>query len=451
MQKTKLLGVFGALVFSITWAAQPTDSFHCLDLLSEKTTNTPTPSAWMNLLKEHHSIAAFPPFSRLQKFNTFVYFPTNSSHLKNYPEIPASSQAILISMTGSGGENISGKNFMRVAKRMQQWGVAQVSFDYPFHGEGPRDGKFNHVHQFRKMLFQIIKHYKKTGLPVILQGHSFGALVVQDLLYHSPDLVDGAVVTSPGGNVTPELLEKYLIEFPPGQQAEVMKGFKWKFDPVSDKWAEGLNGKTGVAGQMLSNKAGVKVKNRVSVRILAGDQDPYSNPDLIEAFAQRFANASYEIFPGYGHVDVNEAKGLREKAPMDAVLDLIEAKTGQKLELSRDAVINSDEVFLYFLENSEGFQIYLSEIEKISLSKAWNLYGNKNLLAIESLLKRWSEFYLIQLWKSLKSSPHAQEKALSMNPTNSKFFVFRDYSEMSLKQKEEFKRALYNFPLSELP
>lgn len=448
MLKTRLFLLLSTLVFSSLYAAD-CPSCDCLDFIGGKKEKAPPVTNWIPLLKEHYAIAAFPPYSKLKKFNTTVYFPTNDHTLKDFPEIPSGSQAILLSMTGSGGENISGKNFMRGAKRMQQWGVAQVSFDYPFHGEGPREEKYYDLHPFRKMVFQVIKHYKKTGLPIILQGHSFGALLVQDILYVAPQIVDGVVITSPGGNVTPELLEKYLFEFPPGQQAEVMKGFKWKFDPESDRWAEGLNGKGGVAGQMNSNKAGVKVKSFVPVRILAGDQDPYSTPELIEAFAKRFSNASYEIFPGFGHVDVNEVKGLREKAPMDAVLDLVESKTGKKLNLSTEAVIHSHELFLYFLENSQGFKKYLQEVEELSLPNAWRLYESKNNFAIDSLLKRWSEFYLIQLWKSLKFSPHAQEKALLMNSSNQRFFVFNDYSEMNTKQKEEFKRALYNFPLSE--
>ncbi|MEI7441272.1 MAG: hypothetical protein WCK43_06530 [bacterium] len=435
--KKKLFLYLSSFVFSSLYASEG-----CLDLLGGK-------KNWITLLKEHSAIAAFPPYSKIKKFNTTVYFPTNVHSLKDFPEIPSGSQAILLSLTGSGAENVSGRNFMRGAKRMQQWGVAQVSFDYPFHGEGPREKKYYDLQIFRKMLFQIIKHYKKTGLPIILQGHSYGALVIQDILSLAPKIVDGAVITSPGGNVTPELLEKYLFEFPPGQQDGVMKGCNCKFDPESDKWSEGLDGKTGVAGQMLSNKEGATVKSSIPVIVIAGDQDPYSTPEMIEAFAKRFSNASYQIFPGFGHVDVNEIRGLREKAPMDAVLDLVESKTGKKLNLSTETAIRSDELFMYFLENSEGFQRYLQEVEELSLPNAWRLYESKNNFAIDSLLKRWSEFFLIQLWKSLKSSPHAQEKALFMNPANSKFFVFNDYFEMDPKQKEEFKKALFNFPLSE--
>jgi predicted esterase len=416
----------------------------CLDLLGGKKIN------WIGLLKEHFAIAAFPPYSKLKKFDTTVYFPTNTHPLKDFPEIPSGSKAILISMTGSGAENVSGKNFMRGAKRMQQWGVAQLSFDYPYHGEGPRDEKYYDLELFRKMVFQVIKHYKKTGLPVFLQGHSYGALVIQDILFLSPELVDGVVITSPGGNVTPELLEKYLIEFPPGQQGVAMKGCNFKFDLESDKWSEGLDGKTGVAGQMLSNKSGATIKSLIPVSIIAGDQDPYSTPDMIEAFAKRFSNANYEILKGFGHVTVNEAPGIREKVPMDAVLNLVELKTGKKLNLSTEAAIRSDELFLYFLENSQGFKKYLQEIEGLNLNKTMRLYENKNTFAIDSLLKRWNEFYLIQLWKALKTSSIAQERALAMNPANEKFFVFNDFSEMSTKQKEDFKRALYNFPLSDL-
>jgi pimeloyl-ACP methyl ester carboxylesterase len=440
MQKTKLFTGLSVFVFSLSQALPS-----CLELLRNQASYR-----WVDLIKDHHRIAAFTPHSRKEMFETSIYYPTNSSHIKGYPEIPARSQAILISMTGSGGENISGKNFMRAAKRMQQWGIAQVAFDYPFHGEGPKDEKFNHVHEFRRMLFKIIKHYKKTSLPVILQGHSFGALVIQDLLYYSSEIVEGAVITSPGGNVTPDLLEKYLIEFPPGQQAELMKGFKWKFDPVSDQWAEGLDGKTGVAGQMFSNKTGVKIKTQIPVRILAGDQDPYSTPDLIENFARRFSNATFEIFPGFGHVDVNEAPGEREKAPLNAVIDLVEENIQKKLKLSKELSIHSQEVFQYFLENSFAFQIYLQEFEKIPLLKARRFLENQNISAVDAILGRWNDFYLQKLWEAIAASNSAQKKAESLNSYNSTFFVFREYSEMNAKQKEEFKKALYNFPLSEL-
>jgi len=286
-----------------------------------------------------------------KKFGTTIYYVPQANPLLDFPELDRGAKAVVIALGGAGLETASGQTFMQDARVFKRYGVSVVSLDYPFHGSGPTERKYFNVQDFKKMLFEIIKHYKSAGKPVYLLGHSMGPAVIQELLYDSPDLVQGAIMLSPGGKTSALLLKHYQEQSALGL-TQKERGEDAKVNLEGEQWSAAMG------RDFKANKA-ARMKTQRPVLVIAGDHDSWSTPEILEDMVSRYPNASLEIVPDAGHL-LFKVRGKTEKLFTERVLSFIEAHEGFTLKKAETRALPDTLRFQYYYENSSMMRAWFT-------------------------------------------------------------------------------------------
>ncbi len=204
-----------------------------------------------------------------EKFQTQMYVTSTGTpnHKGEIPLVDPKSKAVYIFFHGSGTMKSSGRNFIVNMNALANLGFSAISMDMPFHAKGPKGEEFNKVEHFMTWVRSIVLEAKKSGLPVVLAGHSFGPDVILEYVTRYPKDVDGVVALSPAG-FTKEL-DAYQMNVTEkmnfgGDVAENVEGSTW----------------AGTMGpQLLWNKKKLAdptvVNPNLKVRILTGMKEEY--------------------------------------------------------------------------------------------------------------------------------------------------------------------------------
>ena len=196
------------------------------------------------------------------KLDTRIYHGSTGLPDLNTGELPVvdpRAKGLFVFLHGSGTMNATGKNFSALLNQIDEYGLAGLSFDLPFHADGPTKQRFSDPNFFMRWVKKIIDKYKVPGMPVYLIGHSFGADLIPEFMYRYPNAVDGGLSISLVG-YTPELKNWYLT-----------KTRKMSFDGVAhntvgDEWGDGVTEK------FIWSKQKFNARN---LRVLVGDHEEY--------------------------------------------------------------------------------------------------------------------------------------------------------------------------------
>lgn len=284
---------------------------------------------------------------------TTVYHYPHVNPIPQYPELDRDAKAVLIALGGSGLVTTTGQNFMRFANPLRRHGIGVVSIEYPFHGRGPRNPEYMRLSAVLKMLFAMIKHYRKTGLPILLAGHSMGPTFIHALLAGSPRLVAGAIMFSPCGAMTPPLYAHYKTQLESGALDEVM-GRKLKVSEESERWEEAMD------RQIL--RLGIqRVDSEIPVWMIAGENDLWSTLDLLIDLEKRYGNAILRTVAGAGHHFFNEEVPGGGSLMVDMMLDLAQEATGIDFSPREESKIDPRSKVRSFHYNSRLFRSWVEE------------------------------------------------------------------------------------------
>lgn len=191
-----------------------------------------------------------------EEFKTRFYFASTAEALPDgsIPWIDPKARGLFIFFHGSGTMKSSGKNYMEQQNELANLGYASLSFDLPFHAEGPEDERFFEVDYFMDWVKRIIQKHRVPGQPVYVIGHSFGPDVSAELISRDPFLVDGAVLLSPAS-----------------------------FNPTLDKWQRQKTSRMRFGGDVLSNEIAGEWAQSVSDQMLwkRRRSSPETDPTLI--------------------------------------------------------------------------------------------------------------------------------------------------------------------------
>lgn len=238
-----------------------------------------------DLVNELRIALSTPPYMVRDAFDTRFYF---SPHLDSHPLIPEmsrSTKGIVIALGGAGGQG-SAAAFMANASGLARHGIALISFDYPFHGHGPRRETFKERTYFLNYVLSIIDHL--TGRlaqseagpqpefpPVVILGHSFGNTLIQELLTMRPRLAQAVFLVSPAGYQTPGLLKHYQnFRFSPTRWEEFVRASGFRVNREGALWEEGTDGAGGMYGEFQANRGTGIIDTPIPVFVVAGAPDP---------------------------------------------------------------------------------------------------------------------------------------------------------------------------------
>lgn len=226
----------------------------------------------------------------------------------NIPLVDPNAKAVFIFFHGSGTMKSSGGNFISNMNTLSNLGFSSISFDMPFHMQGPRDAKFNDSRVFMEWVRSIVLEAKKSGKPVYLAGHSFGPDVALEYVARYPKDVDGVIALSPAGftKVLSKWYDKYTSKMNFGGNVD-------SNDP-GGVWAATMSSQFLWAKGKLADPT--VVNPRLKVRILSGNREEYvpapvggenKTPigeniyDITGPLKKVLRNAEVTIEPGIGH------------------------------------------------------------------------------------------------------------------------------------------------------
>ncbi len=102
-----------------------------------------------------------------QKWETQVYYTSTGlpNHLGKAPLVDPNAKAVYIFFHGSGTMKSSGKNFIGNMNALSKLGYAALSFDMPFHANGPRRSEMERADVFMEWIKEIVTEVKKIRPP----------------------------------------------------------------------------------------------------------------------------------------------------------------------------------------------------------------------------------------------------------------------------------------------
>lgn len=245
-----------------------------------------------------------------KKWDTQVYYTKTAlpNHKGEVPLVDPNSKAVFIFFHGSGTMKSSGRNYIGNMNNLANMGFSAISVDMPFHGEGPRDHKYDNAFEFMEWSRAIVLEAKKSGKPVYLVGHSFGPDVILEFAARYPKTIDGVVALSPAA-FTKELSKwydnyttkmKFGGDVPENEAgglwaAKISKQFHWSRNKLADPTV---------------------VNPNLNIRILSGNREEYvpaplspetglpigeNTYDVSVPLRAALRNATITIEPGIGH------------------------------------------------------------------------------------------------------------------------------------------------------
>jgi pimeloyl-ACP methyl ester carboxylesterase len=247
-----------------------------------------------------------------EKWDTQIYHTnTGLPNAKGQsPLVDPNSKGVFIFFHGSGTMKSSGRNFLGNMNTLANLGYSGISFDMPFHGQGPRSEAFNDSKYFMEWVRSIVLEARKSGKPIYLVGHSFGPDVALEFATRYPKIVDGVAGLSPAG-YTKELSKWY-----DNVTSKMNFGGNVASNDAGGVWAGTMSNQFLWAKKKLADPTVINPNMRV--RILSGNLEEYvpgptsgegdalkvagpNTYDVRVPLSSFFRNAVITVEPGVGH------------------------------------------------------------------------------------------------------------------------------------------------------
>jgi pimeloyl-ACP methyl ester carboxylesterase len=325
-----------------------------------------------------------------KKLDTRIYYTATGLPDKfgKIPMIDPEASAVVVFFHGSGTMQSGGVNFVHNMNKLANIGVSAMSFDMPFHGEGPIRDQFYKTDYFMNWVRQVIQPALQSGKPVYLVGHSFGPDVIAEYLYRFPNDVQGAALLSPASfnKTLEEWYQKKTSKMKFGDVAGNTMAGQWAYRVAQGfTWSKSQgSGDPTIANQNLK------------VEILVGDREEYvpapvggpkktpigkNTYDMEKALRPFFKNAHITIEPGIGHYLFNHSDASGKNVVSRTIYDLIGFDYGQeKAKASEIAASKSARPYWvqlnYKMRSDDVFMAYLKSQNQVQLAENLVAAGN---------------------------------------------------------------------------
>lgn len=339
-----------------------------------------------------------------KKFDTRFWFSNTHAGLKSIEDlnvIDPEAKAVFVFFHGSGTSQSSGKNFAMLMNSLAKLGFSSVSFDLPFHSDGPLQEKFLNADVFMKWLHQILQKIKASKKPIYLVGHSFGPDVIAEYLTRFPLDVEGALLISPAG------FNKVLSDWYDQKTSKMRFGGEVPENEAGGRFA------SIISEQFTWNKIrGVDPtqKNpRLKLHMLSGNREEYvpaptggsrrtpigdNTYDIGAAMKEFFASLDYVIEPGVGHYIFNATDANGHNVVMREILRLagfdVQMVKQMTTETSKRWMARDySEKALYLYSFDRNFQSWI--LSQMRETRFLSLIKNpENEMKLKSVLDRFT-------------------------------------------------------------
>ncbi len=280
-------------------------------------------------------------------------------------------------------------------------GVSFVSYDYPFHASGPRDKKYQNLNKVVSQAIQIIKFLKRSKKPVILLGMSFGPVLIQEILEASPTIAQAAIYVSPGGAITPSMLDHYkVLERDLLQSAGLHDG-------LLENWLTDL--------EYQSRTVRIaRMTTTIPIKILAGTRDLWSSPTMIEELAGRYPKGNYQIVPDQTHTGLLNAKDQNGDSVLLLALHEIMSKLSLSTEIPLKFIYDSRREIEVLNRHEPAFKIFLESLGQINTVKFQSTRASASLL---SDYRKWRANQMYSIFENADS-----QSIVKLKDSNPRFF-----------------------------
>lgn len=286
-----------------------------------------------------------------KRFDTRFWFSNTHVGLKKIDElnvVDPDAKAVFVFFHGSGTAQSSGRNFAMAMNSLAKLGFSSISFDMPFHGDGPLKEKFLNADSFMKWLHQIIQQIKVSKKPLYLVGHSFGPDVIAEYVTRYPFDVDGALLISPAG-----------------------------FNKVLSDWYDQKTSKMRFGGEVPANEAGGRFASIVSQQFTwnkVSHVDPTKKNSILKLHMLSGNREEYVPAPTGGSrrtpIGVNTYEiGLALKEYFQGLDYVIESDVGHYIFNAVDA--NGSNVVMREILRLAGYDILMTKSMTAETSKRW--------------------------------------------------------------------------------
>ncbi len=369
------------------------------------------PEDWTNNRAFSAMLSDFEKMGRVQsrydeKLGTRIYSTMTGlpdAHGR-MPLIDPDAKAVVVFFHGSGTAQSGGANFVHNMNKLANLGYAGLSFDMPFHAEGPNTHAFHNANYFMNWVREVLKPARESGKPVYLVGHSFGPDVIAEYLYRFPFDVEGAALLSPAS------FNRTLQEWYRTKTAKMKFGGEVPESTLGGQWAAQVSeGFTWARSQGAGDPT--IVNHNLKVEILSGDREEYvpgpvggpnktpigkNTYDMVRALRPLFSGANIVIEPGIGHYLFDHADKTGSNVVSRTIYKLIgfdgatEAQTVKTIAarvaerpyaVQLEVMVASDRLF-----NS-----WLISTNQTGLAKA--LVATSNNVQAEKLMNAYREAY----------------------------------------------------------
>jgi pimeloyl-ACP methyl ester carboxylesterase len=330
---------------------------------------------------EFRSNKAWGAWGAEEKFNTTLYYTQPDVALKGFPGVDKSSKVIVIGLTGTGTTTSSGRVFLNHGLSLSQWGVSVVGVDHPFHGGGSQSRRYLSrvgIDRWIEDLVLMVRHYKRSGLPVYIMGKCGGSMVAQEILYRYPELLDGVFMVTPTAQTTE--LADYYREFEKSEaHAEYQREAGTVADPKAMQWDRYLDKAMRSMDQPITS--------RTPVYMLTGEHDNFVTMEGLQRLVSLYRNASLQLLPDVGH-DFYFLRGQRDLVLVEELLDFLRRNDIEIQRESQRKRITDNMSLRNLWEMSPLFQAWLGRPIEGFL---------ENPRAAEGILEQWSQWKVAAL------------------------------------------------------
>ncbi len=341
-----------------------------------------------------------------ERFETRMYYSgTGGMNAKGeIPYVDPNAKAVFIFVHGSGTMASSGKNFYGAMNQLSALGFSTVSFDMPFHAEGPTREQFNDADYFMNWLDRIVKEMKKSGKPVYMVGHSFGPDVISEYVTRNPFAINGAVALSPAG------FNKTLSDWYDEHTSKMNFGGDVQENRLAGTWAGTMS------QQFTWNKTNGKndptvINPNFKYRMMSGNREEYvpapvggsskgpigdNTYDLAAAFKTHFKNAVTTIEPGVGHMIFNHSDKNGVSVILREILALIDLDGREIPNIRKEFAVEKGRYVTPTLRASNMYganKIFKAYVDqKIGFRAFQSLVQKENHYVLNDLVVKYEEF-----------------------------------------------------------
>lgn len=284
-----------------------------------------------------------------RSLDTRIYFTNTAVPVKagkgmEQPMIDPEAKAVFVFFHGSGTMQSGGKNFYGIMNSLASMGYAALSFDLPYHAEGPNRPAFQDAKYFMAWVEKIMSVAKQNNQRVVMVGHSFGPDVIAEFLYRNPKGADAAVMLSPAG------FNKVLEDWYFTRTAKMSFGGDVPSNQVAGEWSDTVS-RQFIWKRGLKHLDPTLLNPQLEVRMLSGNMEEYvpapvggskktpvgpNTYDIGAAFREHFAQANVTIEKGVGHYIFNHLDQNGHNIVMREILASVGESAAHEKQLKKD-------------------------------------------------------------------------------------------------------------------